>query len=184
MGVVLTEKDNERLKGVSRMDSLDILLGINSIKKTFAEKEQLASKKNEWFVGYINAMKPEEIFPGVAQMIKEIKKMGIKVALASSSKNAPTVLRLLGIESDFDAIVDGNMIYHSKPDPEIFLLAAKKMMILPSQCLVFEDAEAGVEAALRAGMQCVGVGSPETLRRATLVVKNTADFDLKILKTL
>ena len=184
LGIDLTEEKNERLKGVSRMRSLEIILELGGIQISREEKDRLAEMKNEWFVEYINAMKPEEIFPGVKDLIQEMKKLGIKVALASSSKNADAVIRLLNIQSLFQAIVNGTMIAHSKPDPEIFLLAAKMLDVAPGNCLVFEDAEAGVEAALRAGMKCVGVGSAEQLGKAHQVVKTTADFNLTNLKTL
>jgi len=125
-------------------------LELGNLRLSQEEMERLAEKKNQWFVDYINAMKPGEIFPGVKELIQDIRGSGIKVALASSSKNADTVLNLLNITGLFDAIVDGTMITHTKPDPEIFLLAAKKLNLPPSQCLVFEDAEAGVEAAVAA----------------------------------
>ncbi len=184
LGVVLTEKENERLKGVSRMSSLEIILALGGVVLGEAEKEKLAEKKNAWFVEYVNAMKPEEIFPGVKKLILDLKNLGIKVALASSSKNAGTVIQLLKIEKEFDAVVDGKMVTHSKPDPEIFLLAAKKLGVEPGYCVVFEDAEAGVEAALRAGMKCVGVGSADQLGKANLVVKKTADVDITKLNRL
>ena len=184
LGVELTEKENERLKGVSRMQSLDIILELGSIRRSEVEKELLAAKKNIWFVEYINTMKPSEIFPGVKELIGKMRSHGKKVALASSSKNAKAVIDLLDIASLFDEMVDGTMIVHTKPDPEIFLLAASRLKINPTDCLVFEDAEAGVEAAIRAGMKCVGVGSPEQLGKANLIVKRTADFDLKNFNTL
>ncbi len=184
LGIDLTEKDNERLKGVSRMRSLEIILEMGGIEMSEIEKNKLAGKKNDWFVEYVNAMKPEEIFSGVKELIMEMKRLGIKVALASSSKNADTVIRLLNIQSLFEAIVDGTMIAHTKPDPEIFLLTANRLGVAPECCLVFEDAEAGVEAALRAGMKCIGVGSAEHLGKADKVVKNAADFDITNLKTL
>lgn len=184
LGVDLTEKENERLKGVSRMDSLDIILGLGGIKKTMKEKEALADKKNEWFVEYINAMKPDEIFPGVKELISSMRSMGLKIALASSSKNAPTVLRLLKIEELFDAVVDGNMVAYSKPDPEIFLRAASLLGEAPGACVVFEDAAAGIESANRAGMKSVGIGTQEALGKANLVIRKTADFDLKMIQTL
>jgi beta-phosphoglucomutase len=179
LGITFTEVDNERLKGVSRMRSLEIILEIGGIHLSNEEMEKLATKKNSWFVEYINAMKANEIFPGVKELLKNLRSNGIKVALASSSKNADTVIRLLDIENLFDAIVDGNMIVNTKPDPEIFLLAARKLGIDPKDCVVFEDAEAGVEAAIAAGMRCVGVGSPEQLGKANEVVKATADFILE-----
>lgn len=183
LGFDLTIEQNELLKGVSRMRSLEIILELGGISLSEAEKERIASKKNGWFVEYVNEMKPTEIFPGVKEMLKSIRSKGIKVALASSSKNAPRVIQLLNIENEFDTVVDGTMIVHSKPDPEIFLLAASKLGIAPSSCVVFEDAEAGVEAALAAGMKCVGVGSPQQLGKANMVVAKTADFQLQTLNS-
>ncbi len=135
-------------------------------------------------MGYINAIKPEEIFPGVIDLLQQVRSNGIKIGLASSSRNADTVLTLLNIKPYFDAIIDGTMITHTKPDPEIFLLAAKKLSIPPDQCLVFEDAEAGVEAAIAAGMKCVGVGTAQQLSNATFVVSRTADFTIEKIKSL
>jgi len=184
LGIHFTEQENEQLKGVSRMRSLEIILELGNLRLSQEEMERLATKKNQWFVDYINAMKPEEIFPGVKELIRDIRSQGIKVALASSSKNADTVLNLLNIGSLFDAIVDGTMITHTKPDPEIFLLAAKKLSIPPPQCLVFEDAEAGVEAAIAAGMKCIGVGSPQQLSKANVVVSKTTDFGIQKIKSI
>jgi beta-phosphoglucomutase len=184
LGIHFTEQENEQLKGVSRMRSLEIVLELGNLRLSQEEMERLATKKNQWFVGYINAMKPDEIFPGVKELIQDIRSHGIKVALASSSKNAHTVLNLLNIRNLFDAVVDGTMITHTKPDPEIFLLAAKKLTIPPTQCLVFEDAEAGVEAAVAAGMKCIGVGSPQQLSKANVVVPKTVDFDIQKIKNI
>ncbi len=183
LGFDLTLEQNELLKGVSRMRSLEIILDLGGIELSEAEKERIANKKNGWFVEYVNEMKPEEIFPGVKELLKSIRSKGLKMGLASSSKNAHAVINLLNIENEFDAIVDGTMIIHSKPDPEIFLLAAAKLGVVPAECVVFEDAEAGVEAALAAGMKCVGVGSPEQLGKANLVVAKTADFKLQTLNS-
>jgi beta-phosphoglucomutase len=178
LGINLTPGDNERLKGVSRIKSLEIILDLGNKKLPPKKIEELADRKNGWFVEYVEAMKPNEIFPGVKKLITEMRQRSLKIGLASSSKNAKRVVELLGIASLFDAMVDGTMITHSKPDPEIFLLAAKHLNLEPEFCLVFEDAEAGVEAALRAGMKCVGVGSPAQLGKASLIVSKTADFDL------
>jgi beta-phosphoglucomutase len=177
-GITLTPQHNELLKGVSRMRSLEIILSLGNIQLSESEKEDLADKKNNWFVEYIESIRPEEIFSGVKEMLMECRNRKLKVALASSSKNAPRVIELLGVANLFDTMVDGTMITHTKPDPEIFLLAAKRLGISPDKCIVFEDAEAGVEAALAAGMKCVGVGSPEQLGKANFIVKQTADFDL------
>ena len=184
LGIDLTIQHNELLKGVSRMRSLEIILDLGGIKLSETEKERIANKKNGWFVEFVKEMKPDEIFPGVKEMLARIRAKGLKVALASSSKNAQNVIQLLHIENDFDVIVDGNMIAHSKPDPEIFLLAAAKLGIDPASCVVFEDAEAGVEAAIAAGMKCIGVGSAEQLRKANYIVRNTADFNLEKLSSL
>jgi beta-phosphoglucomutase len=184
LGISFTERENEKLKGVSRMRSLEIILELGGISLSEERKEELATRKNSWFVDYIEAIKPEEIFPGVRSMLSNLRKQGFKVALASSSKNAETVIRLLQIKDDFDAVVDGTMIVHTKPDPEIFLLAARKLGIDPKYCVVFEDAEAGVEAALAAGMKCIGVGSVEQLGKANRIVKNTADFKIEELARL
>ena len=176
LGTDLTEQDNERLKGVSRMQSLEMILELANKQLPTAEKEALATRKNGWFVDYIEALKPEEIFPGVKELIAELRASGIRIALASSSKNAQRVIDLLGIGPMFDTMVDGTMITHTKPDPEIFLLAASRLGIPPAECLVFEDAEAGVEAALAAGMKCVGVGVPQQLGKAHKLVARTGDF--------
>lgn len=184
LGVTFTLADNERLKGVSRMKSLEIILEIGGLTLNDRTKEQMANQKNIWFVDYIERMMPEEIFPGVKQLIRDFKSKGIKVALASSSKNAKTVIQLLHIQNEFDAVVDGTMIVHSKPHPEIFLLAAHKLGVDPTLCVVFEDAEAGVEAALAAGMKCVGVGSAKQLGDANKIIAKTGEFEVAQLAEL
>jgi len=184
LGVDLTLEDNERLKGVSRARSLDIILELGGISLGDLEKERLANKKNTWFVDYIERMAPEEIFPGVKSLMRGMREQGIKLALASSSKNAKTVVQLLHIRDEFDAIVDGTMITHTKPHPEIFLLAAQRLGVEPENCVVFEDAEAGIEAAIAAGMKCVGVGSPVLLKDANRIVTATSDFKVAELDQL
>jgi beta-phosphoglucomutase len=184
LGIDLTLEDNERLKGVSRMRSLEIILEIGGVTLPERDKELLADKKNRWFVELIEKMTPSEIFPGVQNLIEEFRSKGIRIGLASSSKNAPRVLDLLQIRSQFDVIVDGTMITHSKPDPEIFLLAASRLALEPKDCVVFEDAEAGVEAALRAGMKCVGVGDESQLGQANIVIAKTGNFRTEDLKKL
>ena len=176
LGFELTSSDNERLKGVSRMKSLEIVLELGGVEASADERERLATRKNTWFQEYVEEMAPDEIFPGVKELIRDFKAIGLKVGLASSSKNARTVIRRLGIGNEFDAMVDGNMVIHSKPHPEIFLSTAKLLDVQPELCVVFEDAEAGVEAAIAAGMKCVGVGSEEQFRMANRVVAKTAEF--------
>jgi beta-phosphoglucomutase len=181
LGIKFTEADNERLKGVSRIRSMEILMELGGITLSQHEKERLANKKNAWFVDYVERMLPEEIFPGVAALITTFKQHGMRIALASSSKNAKTVIQLLRIEHLIEVVVDGTMVVHSKPDPEIFLLAATKLGVEPKECLVFEDAEAGVEAALAAGMHCVGIGTPEQLFKAMRVIRTTGEFTMSML---
>ncbi|HEY9045099.1 MAG TPA: beta-phosphoglucomutase [Ohtaekwangia sp.] len=182
LGIPFTEADNERLKGVSRMRSMEILMEIGGITLSAHDKEQLANKKNTWFVDYVERMLPEEIYPGVKKLIESLRQRGVRVALASSSKNAKTVIQLLHIQQLFEVVVDGTMIVHSKPDPEIFLLAANRLNIPPADCLVVEDAEAGVEAAHAAGMRCLGIGKREQLLKAEKVVAKTGDFTLAMLE--
>lgn len=182
LNIPFTERDNERLKGVSRMDSLDILLSLGNRQADRAEKEQLAARKNDWFVEYINRMKPDEIFPGVRGLLAEIRRRNIRIGLASSSKNAPQVVERLGIADEFGTIVDGSMVTHAKPDPEIFLKTAEQLRVPPVNCVVFEDAVAGVDAAHAAGMKCVGVGSRVQLAHADLVVRHTGEFDVSMLE--
>lgn len=184
VGIDLSIEDNERLKGVSRMQSLDIILEIGGVSLGAEQKEDLASRKNGWFLEYVEQMTPSEIFPGVKELITSLRNQGFKVALASSSKNAARVLELLQIEDLFDEVVDGTMIKNSKPDPEIFLLAASNLQLEPSECVVFEDAEAGVEAALKAGMKCVGVGDAEILAAANKVIPATGQFTIEQLKDI
>ena len=172
----LTEEINEQLKGVSRMKSLEIVLTHANISLEEQKKNTLADRKNGWFTEYVHKMKPDELFPGVKELFSKLRKDKIRIALASSSKNAQTIIQILGIQQEFEAVVDGNMIVHSKPDPEIFLLAAEKLKLNPADCVVFEDAEAGVEAAVAAGMKCVGIGSPAQLNKANQVVKSIKDF--------
>jgi beta-phosphoglucomutase len=184
LNVELTSELNERLKGVGRMESLNIILGLGGLQLSDMEKETLATRKNGWFVEFIEAMKKEEIFDGATKLFAELKAHDVKVALASSSKNAQTVLKKLEIANYFEAIVDGNMIARSKPDPEIFLKAASMLQVNPDECVVVEDAEAGVEAAIRAGMKCVGIGKKEQLHKANLVVDRIGQLNYQLLNNL
>lgn len=166
LGFDFTESDNERLKGVSRMASLDILLSIGKIETGEEEKLELADRKNKIYLEYILKMTPEEVLPGVKQFLNALHEKGIKVALGSASKNAKTILHQVGIEDLFDAVADGNNVTKAKPDPEVFLKGAELLGLSPQECMVFEDAVAGIEAAHRAGMKCVGVGDSRILSAA------------------
>jgi beta-phosphoglucomutase len=179
LGIAFTERDNERLKGVSRMASLEIILEIGRKKLEEAEKEKLAALKNSWYVEYISWMEADEILPGTIEFITSLKKEKIRIALGSASKNTPMILDRIGMKGTFDAVADGNIVHRAKPDPEVFLKAASMVGTDPSHCVVFEDAVAGVEAALNAGMKCVGIGSPDVLTRADIVVKGLNEMTLE-----
>jgi beta-phosphoglucomutase len=170
LGFDFTETDNERLKGVSRVRSLEILLEIGGLTFDDDAKTQMAARKNDWYVDYIRHMDASEILPGAAEYLKIVRARGVKTALGSASKNAPLILERLGIAPLFDVVIDGNKVSKAKPDPEVFLRAASELGIPPASCVVFEDAEAGIEAAHRAGMGVVGVGKPSTLKEADVVI--------------
>ncbi len=184
LGINFTLHDNERLKGVSRMRSLEIVLEIGNVTKTEAEKEELASRKNEWYTEMINKMKPDEVLPGTEDFLRLVRNAGIKTALGSASKNSGIILEKTGLTPFFDAIIDGNHVSKAKPDPEVFLKGAEALNVKPADCVVFEDAIAGVEAALAGGMKVVGIGSPEILTKANLVVSGLDQMDLAKLNTL
>jgi beta-phosphoglucomutase len=170
LGFVFTEADNERLKGVSRMDSLDILLEIGKTPLTRDQKVRYAAEKNEVYLSYVQQMSPDDILPGAKNFLNELKTNGILIGLGSASKNARLILDKTGIASMFDAIVDGNLISQAKPHPEVFATGAKLLNIKTIDCVVFEDAVAGIQAAHNAGMKCIGIGSPEILKEADLVL--------------
>ena len=184
LGFEFKEEHNERLKGVSRVRSLEILLEVGGLSFSTAEKERMATQKNEWYLKYILRMKPDEILPGVLPFLSELRRAGVKIALGSASKNAPLILQQVEITDYFDVIIDGNKVSKAKPDPEVFLKAAEELGLNPGDCVVFEDAEAGVEAALSGNMRCVGVGSPLVLNRATVVIPGFESFNLAALEAV
>ncbi|MBQ2700725.1 MAG: beta-phosphoglucomutase [Clostridia bacterium] len=167
-GIYFDRTINERLRGVSRMASLDIILERASKGYSEEEKLALATYKNDAYKQLVRKLTPADILPGAMETLKQLKAAGVRVAIGSSSKNTPIILERIGLADWFDAVADGNQISHSKPDPEVFLLAAQKLGIAPEQCLVVEDADAGVEAALAGGMQVLGVGSASGNPKATL----------------
>lgn len=176
LGFHFSEEDNERLKGVSRVRSLEILLEVGGKELDEETKTELAAKKNEDYVGYIMKMTPEEILPGVINILETAREKGLKTAIGSASKNAVTILERIDLLKYFDTIVDGNKVSKAKPDPEVFLNAANELGVNPEECIVFEDAEAGVEAAINGKMHVVGIGDETTLGKAEMVVegfKNT-----------
>ncbi|MCU4177496.1 beta-phosphoglucomutase [Carboxylicivirga sp. N1Y90] len=184
LGFDFTELDNERLKGVSRMASLNILLEIGGVTLSDEEKKRLAEKKNENYRTYILEMKPDEILDGAESFLKELKAKNIRIALGSASKNAMTILERLELTHLFEAIIDGTKVSEAKPDPEVFLKGADALNVEPEECVVFEDAEAGVEAALAGKMRCVGIGSPKVLGKANIVIDGLHQMDYNKLMSL
>jgi len=178
LGIRFTEEDNERLKGVSRMASLEIILEIGNRKPDDNRKLEYATLKNNWYVEFISKMTPDEILPGSIDFIKELRNANIRIAVGSASKNTPMILERVGILELFDAVADGNNIGKAKPDPEVFLKAAEMVGTDPVNCVVFEDAVAGVQAALNAGMMCIGIGSAKVLTEAHVVVKGLNEMNL------
>lgn len=181
LGFDFTEKENELLKGVSRMRSLDILLSIGKINLSWEEKLALAERKNERYLGYVYQMTEEEILPGVNRFLKDLRSNGILIALGSASKNAPLILDRIHLNEEFDAVVDGNTVSRAKPDPEVFLKCAELLKVEPKECLVFEDAQAGIEAALNGGMRVIGVGSPNQLSYADYYIPGFKKIDFELL---
>lgn len=184
LGINFTIHDNERLKGVSRVRSLEIILEIGNVTKTTAEQGKLASRKNEWYTELISKMKPDEVLPGAKAFLELVRNAGIKTALGSASKNSGIILEKTGLTQYFDAIIDGNHVSKAKPDPEVFLKGAEALNVQPADCVVFEDAIAGVQAALSGGMKVIGIGSPEILTKADFVVSGLDQMNLEKLNTL
>ncbi len=175
-GIPFDEKTNNRLRGVSRMDSLEIILEKSSKTYTQEEKENLCEKKNSFYREYLQQLTPEDVDQDTLSTLKKIKEMGIKIAIGSSSKNTKFILERIGLLYLFDEIVDGTMIAHSKPNPEVFLLAANKIGLKPDECGVVEDAYAGVEAAKRGGFTSYGIGDA--------INSSNTDYPLKKLSDL
>ncbi|UQD51126.1 beta-phosphoglucomutase [Bacillus methanolicus] len=181
LGISFTREFNEELKGVSRMDSLEKILARSGKQQDFSneEKEKLADQKNRHYLTLIKNITPSDILPGVKEFISDLKTRGIKLGLASASKNAFQVMELLGIKDQFDAIVDAREIKKGKPDPEIFLAAGKLLHVEPDECIGIEDASAGVESIKRAGMFAVAIGAKENFPEADLVFSSTAELSFE-----
>ncbi len=181
LGFDFSEEHNERLKGVSRMRSLEILLGVGGINMSDQEKKKAATKKNDWYVEYIEQLVPGEILPGVSTFLAELRERGLKIALGSASKNAPLILDRLNLNDFFDVVIDGSKVSKAKPDPEVFLRGAEELGVKPGECVVFEDAQAGIDAAKNGHMLCVGVGSPENLKGADALIPGFENFSFMLL---
>ena len=177
LGIPFDETINNRLRGVSRMESLEIILEkYNGPALSAEEKKKLTDEKNKTYQKLLDQMSPTDLSTEVKQTLDTLKERGFLLAIGSSSKNAPLILRQIGLSSFFDAVVDGNQITHSKPNPEVFLLAAEKLGLSPGLCLVVEDAESGIEAAIRGGFKAAGIGPAATATQTTYPLHTLAQL--------
>ena len=180
----LKYNDNEKLKGVSRMDSVVKIAEWAEINLSSEELEYAANQKNEIYTKLCSKLTPEHILPGIMSLINQLKVNDIRIALGSASKNARLVLKKLGVLTLFDVIVDGNDVSKSKPNPEVFIKAAKQMDLLPKDCVVIEDAPACIMAALSANMKVIGVGNSNELNKANLVIENSKNLSIDLLNQI
>ena len=184
LGIEFTHEHNELLKGVSRVRSLDIILGLGEVDASQAQKDQWLIQKNEDYLCYLVDMDQSEILPGVMTVLEFLKANQQPIALGSASKNARPILEKTGILSYFDAIVDGNDVSNAKPDPEVFLQAAQKLGISNENSIVFEDSVAGIQAANIASMTSIGIGEASILNEAKFNFQDFTYIDEAFLNSL
>lgn len=180
LGIIIDEKFNEQLKGISRTESLERILefGGKADDYTEEEKEKLAAQKNTEYVELLEELTPADILPGLLSVLDQAEALGMKSSIASASKNAPHILEKLGIKERFAHIVDPNTLVKGKPDPEIFVRAAEAIGIKPEEAIGFEDAQAGIEGIKGANMFAVGVSVGEPLHGADLIINSLEEIDL------
>lgn len=178
--LIFDETINSRLRGVSRAESLQIILDVNEKAVEAQAFDQMLKEKNDYYRSSLEMLDKTWILPGVEDLVADLKASGIKVAIGSSSRNTPKILEQIGMGDIWDEIVDGNHIKRSKPDPEVFIKSADKLKVDYSECLVFEDAQAGVDAARAAGMKVVGVGQ-EPLEDVDLHLTSLKGVEAKLL---
>ncbi|MEI2271795.1 beta-phosphoglucomutase [Sphingobacterium sp. ML3W] len=170
LGYTFSHAENEQLKGVSRVESLELILKWAGLEKSGQEKEQLLVQKNQWYLSLIEQLNPGQLLPGSLDLLNKLREKNILIGLGSASKNALNILQKTGIVDYFDALIDGNAVQASKPDPEVFLKGAEALAVAPQSCLVLEDAQAGIDAAKAASMQVIGVGKADNLKGADGIV--------------
>ena len=176
LGFEFLESHNERLKGVSRMRSLEILLEVGGIEASEEQKQKMAEEKNNRYVKMLENLDKSELLEGAEEYLRSLKAKGVRISLGSASKNAPLILEKLGITELFDAIVDGNSVSKAKPDPEVFLKGAEMLGLNPADCVVFEDSQAGIEAARNAGCGVIAIDKGGVLHDADKYVKCLGDL--------
>ena len=184
IGIDFTETQNEQLKGVSRIRSLEKILSWGNITLEETKFNELMGKKNDDYLTYIASMDESEILPDVIKVLDFLSNNNQKISLGSASKNAREILTRVNLLDRLDAIVDGNDVSKAKPDPEVFLIAADKMNVDPGNCIVFEDAVAGVQAANAANMISIGIGDKSVLHEADYVFQDFTEMDEEFLNKL
>ena len=184
LGITIDREFNEKLKGVSREDSLRLILEHGKRESDFSETEfqQLAKSKNDNYVEMIQAVSPKDVYPGILELLKELKNAGIKISLASASKNGPFLLKQMALTDYFDGIADPAEVAAGKPAPDIFILAAQVVGLDPDECIGIEDAQAGIAAIKACGALPVGVGQAEQLGDDIALVESTSELTLAFLK--
>lgn len=175
LGFAFTLKENEKLKGVSRMASLEILLDTGGLKLDDSMKNELAQKKNTWYVEYLQQLSKKDVLPHVIHTLESLKNKDIRLAIGSASKNTPLILEKTQLRPYFDVVIDGNCTSKAKPDPEVFLLGAQRLGLPPEQCMVFEDSESGIQAANSGGMLSLYLGTPSSTVTADIKLKNLSE---------
>ncbi len=182
MGWHFDRELNEKLRGISRMDSIKVIMDHNHVTLTDDAVVELATKKNNIYVASLDTMTPNDYLPGAKELLTHLRQEGFLVALGSASKNAIKVLQQLNATHFFDVIGDGNSVAKSKPAPDIFLYASEKLKLQPSNCVVFEDAEKGIDAAIAGGFHSVGIGPEERVGHAEVrfnSMKEATFFEVK-----
>ena len=178
LGFDFTEHQNEQLKGISRMESLELILKWGNVTLSEVEKMEWATRKNAWYLELVMKMTPNEVLKGVPEFLKALRANGIKIALGSASKNSRLILEKINMIEYFDVIIDGNNITKGKPDPQVFLMGAEATNCEPADCVVFEDALAGVQAGKAGGMKVIGVGDAQILHEADFVIKGFEEMTI------
>lgn len=180
--IPFTEQDNERFKGVSRIRCMEILLEMGERTMPPEEFSACCARKNSFYLEYIREMEADEVLPGVPQFLDTARISGYRTALGSASKNAALILDRLHLTDYFDAVVDGTQVSRAKPDPEVFLRGAALLDVPPQECIVFEDAAAGIRAAHAGGMAAVGIGAREALPEADIVLPGFVGAEMEMLE--
>ena len=183
-GFDITEDQNEQLKGISRVKSLEIILEWGKVKLSQDEFMEQMALKNDNYLSYISTMTKKDLLPGVSNVIDYLSEKNIPFALGSASKNARIILEKTGLIQKFDAVVDGNDVTKAKPNPEVFLIAASKLEVEPENCIVFEDSVAGIQAANAAEMISVGIGEKDVLNEADFIFSDFNEIKINFINQL